>query len=100
MKCSGSIVIKCDSCNLNQTIPCNYLDHDWQEVSFDEGPGGKEIQYESNLEHLCTNCGNKIEIMASVWAAANVPNEMPDSFNIDSVNGGELVSHTCKVSRL
>lgn len=94
MNCTGVIEIKCDKCGMNQNFPCSDFS-DWDEVSEDKGAAGREIQNESIMEQECSVCQNKIEIKASIWTYPDAPAQKADCFDIDSVDGGELVQHTC-----
>lgn len=94
MNCTGNVNVTCEKCGMNQSIPCSSF-NEWDEVSQDQGAAGREVQNESLIEHECTICQNKIEVKASIWTYPDAPGQLPDTFQIDSVDGAEYVDNDC-----
>jgi len=94
MNCTGTIDVKCKKCGSNQNFPSNNFT-EWDEVSESSGAAGRENQNESTMEQECNNCKNKIEIKASIWTYPDAPNHKADCFEIDNVDGADLIKHTC-----
>jgi len=65
MKVSGKLILKCDNCQMTNTIDSDYLNFECVESC--ERQMGAENNYYSDYQSECTDCKQKIEIEINVW---------------------------------